>query len=71
MTLVLAGLALGLLGAFLLTRVLSSMLYGISATDPWSFGLLTLFQLLVAAVANYFPARRATRVDPIEALRES
>jgi putative ABC transport system permease protein len=65
------GVAVGLAGAFFLAQVLSSFLYGIQSTDPLSFGGLSLFLLAVAGLASYLPARRATRVDPVEALRES
>ncbi|HVT56984.1 MAG TPA: ABC transporter permease [Thermoanaerobaculia bacterium] len=63
------GVAVGLVGAFLLSRVLASFLYGISAADPLSFGGLSLFLLAVAALASYLPARRATRLDPTAALQ--
>ncbi len=69
MRLALAGLALGLLAAFVLSRMLSSLLFGISAHDPLTFAGVTLTLLLVAVLACYIPARRATRVDPIIALR--
>jgi predicted permease len=63
------GLLVGLFGAWGLSRVLASLLYGVSATDPVTF-LGTAFLLgLVALVATYFPARRAARVDPVEALK--
>lgn len=63
------GIALGLLGAFGATRVVGSMLIGISPQDPMSFGLVSLFLAGVAFVASVVPARRATRVDPIISLR--
>jgi putative ABC transport system permease protein len=69
MGLVLAGLALGLLGAFGVTRVLSSLLYGVSPNDPAVFAGVALLLSAVAMLATYLPARRASRVDPMVALR--
>jgi predicted permease len=69
--LTLVGLAIGLLLALGATRVLSSLLFGVSPTDPLSFGLAALLFLAVAVLASYLPARRATRVDPLTALRSS
>src|SRR5207247_5996083 len=62
------GVALGLAGAFALTRVLSSMLYGISATDGATFAGAAAFVGLVAVFATWVPARRASQVDPRTAL---
>ena len=63
------GVATGLLGGFVLTRVMAGLLYGVSATDPVSFVTGALVIVAAAALASYIPARRATRVDPIPALR--
>lgn len=63
------GIASGLLGAFALTRLLSGLLFGITATDPLAYGAVALLLGTVALLASYIPARRATRVDPIIALR--
>jgi ABC-type antimicrobial peptide transport system permease subunit len=67
--LVVAGIAIGLIAAFALTRVMSTLLFGVTATDPATFTLISLLLILVAAIASYIPARRATKVDPIIALR--
>ena len=67
--LTLVGLVAGLAGAAALTRVMVGMLYGVTPLDPVTFGLVGLILGLVAVLASYFPARRATRVDPIVALR--
>jgi putative ABC transport system permease protein len=64
-----AGLLLGLLGSLGLTRLISSLLFGISATDLSTFGMVSLLLLVVALLACWLPARRATGVDPIVALR--
>ena len=65
-----AGLVIGVAGSFGLTRFLSAQLYEVSTTDPGAFVFAPLFLALVAAAACYLPARRATRVDPVTALRE-
>ena len=68
-TLALAGTALGFAGALILTRMLSSLLFGISTTDPATFAAASLGLLGVALAASFIPARRATRIDPILAVR--
>jgi predicted permease len=69
MALALAGVLLGLAGSLALTRLMSSLLFGVNATDPLTFCLIALLLMLVALAACLLPARRATRVDPIVALR--
>jgi predicted permease len=63
------GILIGLLGSLGLTHLMSSMLYGVSATDPLTFISVAILLTIVALAACYIPARRATRVDPIQALR--
>jgi len=69
MTMVFIGICLGLLGAFALTRVLTSLLFNVSATDPLTFGGVSLLLAAIALLACLIPARRAMKVDPMEALR--
>jgi len=69
MTMTLIGLALGLVGAFSISRVLRGLLHGVSPTDPLTFVAVSIVLLAVALLACLVPARRATRVDPIIALR--
>jgi putative ABC transport system permease protein len=69
MMLVLMGVAVGLAGAFALTRLMSSMLFGVSATDPVTFIIIMALLAAVALLACYIPARRAAKVDPMEGLR--
>lgn len=63
------GVFIGLAASFVLTRVIRSLLFGVSATDPLTFLIATLVLLVVAALASFLPARRASRVDPMRALR--
>ena len=65
----LPGLLIGLLAAFALTRTMSSLLYSVSALDPWSFVLAPLLLLAVAVASSLLPAERAAKVNPIVALR--
>jgi putative ABC transport system permease protein len=69
MSLALIGVGVGLLAAFVVMRLLSSLLYGVSSTDLLTFGATALILVTVGFVASYFPARRATKVDPMIALR--
>jgi ABC-type antimicrobial peptide transport system permease subunit len=69
LTLAMVGVAIGLVGALATTRVLGALLFGVSPTDPVVLSAATLLLLSLAALASYFPARRAARVDPVEALR--
>jgi len=64
-----AGIAIGLVGAFATTRVLQSLLFGVSPTDPVTLGGVTVILVMLGALAAYAPARRATKVDPVEVLR--
>ena len=71
LTLALAGSAIGVIAAFALTRLMSTMLYDVSARDLLTFALAPVFFLAIALLASYLPARNATRVTPTEALRET
>jgi putative ABC transport system permease protein len=63
------GIAAGVAAAVLLTRLMSHLLFGVSATDPLTFAAVAILLTLVTLLASYIPARRATRVDPAIALR--
>jgi ABC-type antimicrobial peptide transport system permease subunit len=69
LTLVLIGVAVGLPVVFAVKRFASSLLFGLTPTDPLSLGLAALSMFVVAMIAGYLPARRATKVDPLVALR--
>ena len=69
MLLTLVGVALGLIGAFALTRVMASLLFGVTAKDPFTFAVVAALLIAVAFIACFIPACRATKVDPLVALR--
>ncbi len=70
MTPVVAGLGWGLASAWGTTQVLQSWLFGLTASDPWTYAAVSLLLASVALAVCYLPARRATRIDPMAALRE-
>jgi putative ABC transport system permease protein len=63
------GLAIGLFGAYLATKLIASLLFGVQAKDPFTFAAVAVVLALVGLLACYIPAWRATKVDPMEALR--
>lgn len=63
------GVAVGLVAAAMLTRVLERLLYKVEPLDPWTFGVTALVLLVVATIATYVPARRGMRMAPVDALR--
>ena len=65
-----AGIILGLAGALAITRVMASMLIGIGATDPTTFGVIVVLFAIIAIAASWIPGRRASRLDPMNAIRE-
>jgi putative ABC transport system permease protein len=67
--LVLTGLALGVAASLALTRLMTGFLYGVTATDPLKFMAVSMLLIATGLLAGYFPARRASRVDPMVALR--
>jgi len=67
--LVTTGLIIGLAGALALTRLMTSLLFEVSPTDPLTFGVVALCVIVATLLACYIPARRATKVDPLIALR--
>jgi ABC-type antimicrobial peptide transport system permease subunit len=70
LAMVAVGIALGVTGALMLTRVMSTLLFGVSTTDPAVFSAIVVVLSATASIATYMPARRATRVDPLVALRD-
>ncbi|PYQ68515.1 MAG: hypothetical protein DMF53_00145 [Acidobacteria bacterium] len=70
MALVAVGLLLGIAGSFALTRLMSSLLFGVEATDPFTFISVPVVLLLVTLLASYLPAQKAAQLDPLKALRD-
>jgi putative ABC transport system permease protein len=70
MSVVLLGVLIGLVGAFVLTRVMATLLYNVTATDAATFALFSVALIFVGLLASYLPARRATRIDPVRMLRQ-
>ena len=66
-----AGILMGLLASLMLSRLMASLLYGVSSSDPLTFAAMMILLLLIAALAGYVPARRASRIDPMSVLRSA
>jgi ABC-type antimicrobial peptide transport system permease subunit len=71
MSVVLIGVAIGVLGALAATRLVTALLFGVRAADPWALGAAAAVVMAVAGLAAYLPARKASRVDPVIALRRT
>ena len=69
MALAVAGVTIGLLAAFLLTRLIQSLLFGVNASDPITFAGISVLLAIITLLACYIPARRAARIDPLVSLR--
>jgi ABC-type antimicrobial peptide transport system permease subunit len=69
MAVALSGASLGLAAALAVTQLMKSLLFGVTATDPTTFALIALLLVGVTLIASFVPARRATKVDPLQALR--
>jgi ABC-type antimicrobial peptide transport system permease subunit len=71
LALVAVGILIGVASSWALARTISGLLFGVTATDPATFACMLILLTAVAALAGYFPARRASRIDPMSALRAS
>jgi putative ABC transport system permease protein len=69
MRVVMVGVVAGLIGALLVTRLMTNVVYGVRVTDPLTYGAVALLLMVVALLASYIPARRATRIDPLASMR--
>jgi ABC-type antimicrobial peptide transport system permease subunit len=69
LVLAIIGITIGLAGASALTRLMTSLLFGVTATDVMTFAAVSVGLLVIALLASYLPARRATKIDPLVALR--